>query len=291
MGLTKSLAISELDKVNIKNFYLNFLNVKNQVYDEVTIFMNSQDNLKSIIKSGKFIISEVGVTEGQEKALKNDNWSDFFLSKTKLGEKFAILGLSLQSCIELTYELKNSFFKKINTNYFKSNGELLDVVDGMNKFFDYSVLKISEGYIKDRQNIILDQQKVIHELSHPILQIREKLIVLPLIGILDSTRAKQMTKDLLYAIKDKQAGVVILDITGVPIVDTKVANHLIQTAKAVKLMGGTIKMTGISPEIAQTMVTVGAELTGIETLLDLESGILHANKILGYKILKDDQEL
>ena len=92
MGLTKSIAISELDKVNIKNFYLNFLNVKNQVYDEVTIFMNSQDNLKSIIKSGKFIISEVGVTEGQEKALKNDNWSDFFLSKTKLGEKYAILG-------------------------------------------------------------------------------------------------------------------------------------------------------------------------------------------------------
>lgn len=286
MGFIENNQLSTEDKKNIKIFFNFYLKQKDRVLEEVTNLLKTNEKYKLILKSEKINISEVGISFSQETAIVEDKWEKFFEPQFKLGEKFSILGLSLQSCLSLTSEFKDSFLNAIDFSLFKSNIDILDFIFGMQKFFDSSLLNIAEGFINERQTIINAQQKVIQELSHPILKLREKLLVLPLIGILDSVRAKQMTKDLLYAIKYNKAKIIILDITGVPIVDTKVANHLIETTKAVNLMGGKIILTGISPEVAQTLVTLGAELTGIETFLDLESGLEVADQILGIKLIK-----
>jgi rsbT co-antagonist protein RsbR len=101
----------------------------------------------------------------------------------------------------------------------------------------------------------------------------------------DSQRARQLTEQLLRGIRANRAKVVVMDITGVPSVDSTVANHLVQTVEASRLLGATVIVTGLSPEIAQTLVTIGVDLTKMNTVGDLQGGIEEAELLLGYKVL------
>ena len=125
-------------------------------------------------------------------------------------------------------------------------------------FFDLGV--ITDVMIADRERTILAQQEAIRELSTPTLQVRERLLILPIIGVLDTYRARQLTEGLLQAIRARRARVVVMDITGVATVDSKVANHLLQTVAASRLMGATVIVTGLSADVAQSLVTLGVAL-------------------------------
>lgn len=111
----------------------------------------------------------------------------------------------------------------------------------------------------------------------------EGLLILPIVGLIDSDRARQLTDQLLRAIREHRAKAVVIDITGVPAVDSKVANHLIQTVDAARLLGATAILTGVSAEIAQTIVTIGVDLSKINTVGDLQGGIDRADQLLGYR--------
>jgi rsbT co-antagonist protein RsbR len=130
------------------------------------------------------------------------------------------------------------------------------------------------------------QQEVIQELSTPVLQLRDQLLLMPIIGLIDSFRAQQITEHLLQAIRTHRARVVVLDITGVLTVDSMVANHVIKTVEAARLMGAQTIVTGISTEIAQTLVRIGVDLSELNTLGNLNTGITEANRILGYKVVR-----
>lgn len=114
---------------------------------------------------------------------------------------------------------------------------------------------------------------LVNELSTPIVPVYSGILVLPLVGAIDSGRSSDLTDRLLTSISEHQADCVIIDITGVPVVDTSVAQHLLQTARAASLLGSTVIFTGIGPEIAQTIVQLGVELNGVMTLRDLEAGL------------------
>lgn len=129
-------------------------------------------------------------------------------------------------------------------------------------------------------------ERVILELSTPVLQLRDRLLMLPIIGILDSQRARQLTEQLLRSIRDNRAKLAVVDITGVPAVDSKVANHLLQTAEAARLMGATVILTGLSPEVAQSLVSIGVDLSRLTTVGDLQGGIFEAERMLGYKVTR-----
>jgi len=130
-----------------------------------------------------------------------------------------------------------------------------------------------ETYINQRELMIREQQEAIRELSTPVLQVRERLLILPIIGAIDAQRATQLTEQLLRAVRTNRAKAIVVDITGVPVVDTQVANHLVQTVEACRLMGATAIVTGISPEIARTLVKLGLDLSKIDTRGDLQEGI------------------
>src|SRR5437867_18967 len=117
------------------------------------------------------------------------------------------------------------------------------------------------------------------------LQVRERLLILPIIGVIDPQRARQLTEQLLRAIRTNRAKVVVIDITGVAAMDSNVANHLVQTVEASRLLGATVIVTGLSPEIAQTLVTIGVDLSEMATVGDLQGGIEEAERLLGYKVL------
>ena len=146
-------------------------------------------------------------------------------------------------------------------------------------FFDAAI--IFDGVVANREQTIRRQQEAIRELSTPILQLRERLLILPIIGLLDSYRAKQLADNLLQGIRAHRAKVVVMDVTGVATVDSKVANHLIQTAEAARLMGAVMIVTGLSVEVAQSLVTLGVDLSRLNTMGDLQGGIEQAERILG----------
>jgi rsbT co-antagonist protein RsbR len=119
-----------------------------------------------------------------------------------------------------------------------------------------------------------------------VLQVREQLLILPIIGVLDSARARQLTEQLLGAIQSNRAKVVVIDITGVATIDMTVADHLVQTVKASRLMGASAIITGLSSGIAQTLVDLGVDLTMMKTVGDLQGGLEEAERLLGYKVMR-----
>ncbi len=131
---------------------------------------------------------------------------------------------------------------------------------------------------------IRKQQDVIRELSTPVLPVSQGLLIVPIIGAIDSQRAAQLTEQLLRSVRANRAKAAVIDVTGVLTVDTAVANHLIQTAQACKLLGATLIITGISKDIALTLVQLGVELGEITTKVDLRSGIEEAHQMLGMQL-------
>jgi rsbT co-antagonist protein RsbR len=127
-----------------------------------------------------------------------------------------------------------------------------------------------------QNEIIQTQAAMLAELSTPLIPIDSQVMVMPLIGTLDSRRAQQIIDALLTGISESHARVAIIDITGVPIVDTQVANALIRAAQSVKLLGAQVVLTGIRPEVAQTLVGLGADLGGLVTRSSLQTGIAYA---------------
>lgn len=123
------------------------------------------------------------------------------------------------------------------------------------------------------------QAKTLLELSAPIVPISQGVLVLPLVGVLDSARAQQVMENLLGKVVERQARVAIIDVTGVPHIDTSSANALLQVARAVRLLGAQIVLTGIRPEVSQAIVGLNIDLTGIVTRRDLQSGIAFATAV------------
>ena len=151
-------------------------------------------------------------------------------------------------------------------------------------FFDIGLAV--DTYIFARETTLRKQQEAIRELSTPVLQIRDRLLLLPIIGVIDTHRARLITDGLLHSIRDTRAKVVVMDVTGVATIDTKVANHLIQTVTAARLMGARVIVTGLSSDVAQALVGLGLDLAKLDTVGDLQGGIEEAERILGYRTVR-----
>src|SRR5712671_4148246 len=176
--------------------------------------------------------------------------------------------------------LARSLFKKYQADF-----ELLNrVLDAYEPASNRIANTVGVSFVQERERIIRQQQEAIRELSTPVLQVREQLLILPIIGVLDSQRARQVTEQLLRAIRANRAKVVVIDITGVPTIDSTVANHLVQTVDASGLMGASVIITGLSSENALTLVTIGLDLSKMNAVGDLQGGIEEAERLLGYTV-------
>lgn len=160
----------------------------------------------------------------------------------------------------------------------KNEDEFTQVEFSMNFLIEQLIYERSENENKQQElqekiSLIEQQKQAIQELSTPIIKIWDQVLVLPLIGTLDTRRSQGLTENLLTDIATSQSKIAILDITGVPAVDSAVANHLLKTVASVKLLGAECVITGIRPEVAQTIVHLGVDLTEVETLSNLAEGL------------------
>jgi rsbT co-antagonist protein RsbR len=150
--------------------------------------------------------------------------------------------------------------------------------------------QIEEAMRVQQDDMIRAQSAALAELSTPLIPISEDIVVMPLIGLLDSQRAQQVMTTLLEGISKTGAAVAILDITGVSVVDTQVANGLIRAARAAALLGAEVVLTGIRPEVARTLVGLGADLQDIVTRGTLQSGITYAMERREEREAADDED-
>lgn len=165
---------------------------------------------------------------------------------------------------------------------------LVRALNGLNRLVSAVISTVGAEYADMRESMLeQEHRRILRELSVPVVSVWEGVLVVPLVGVLDSTRAREMTQTLLESVSEKRVRVVILDITGVPAVDTQVADHLIRTVKAARLLGTQSVLVGIRPVIAQTLVRLGVDLESVHTEADLQSGLLYAFELLGYRIVRD----
>jgi rsbT co-antagonist protein RsbR len=202
-----------------------------------------------------------------------------------LSERIIPRGVDTPEVLGIVLLLRDVLARSLFEKYQADFALLNRVLDAYEPAANRIATTVAVGFVQERERVIRQQQEAIRELSTPVLQVRERLLILPIIGVVDSERARQLTEQLLRGVRSNRAKVVVMDITGVPSVDATVANHLVQTVEAARLLGATVIVTGLSPEIAQTLVTIGVDLTKMNTVGDLQGGIEEAELLLGYRVL------
>jgi rsbT co-antagonist protein RsbR len=193
----------------------------------------------------------------------SEEWAPVRELLTSYSRSRAKQGFTPTETANFVLSLKQAVFNAMRT---EQKGEALaDVLWSVSRLLDGLGLFTTETYQKSREEIIARQQQELLELSTPVVQLWKGVLALPLIGTLDSARTQVVMESLLQAIVETGSSIAIIDITGVPVVDTLVAQHLLKTVAAARLMGADCIISGIRPQIAQTIVHLGVEISDVIT--------------------------
>jgi rsbT co-antagonist protein RsbR len=203
-----------------------------------------------------------------------------------LSERIIPRGVETHEVVGIVLLLRDVLARSLFEKYRHDFDLLNRVLDAYEPAANRIANTVAVSFVEQRERTIRRQQDSIRELSTPVLQVRERLLILPIIGVLDTQRAEQLTDQLLHGIRAHRAKVVVIDITGVPDVDETVANHLVRAVDASRLMGAAVIITGLSAEIAQTLVTIGVDLGKMNTVGDLQGGIEEAERTLGFAVIR-----
>ena len=190
-------------------------------------------------------------------------------------------GFSSDETAMFIFSLKKPFFAALRTDAGKDADALADQVWRATELLDAMGLHTVKAFQKSREEVINRQQREMLELSTPVVKLWEGILALPMIGTLDSARTQVVMENLLQKVVETGAQIAILDITGVPTVDTLVAQHLLKTVTALRLMGAECIISGVRPQIAQTIVHLGVDLQGVTTKANLADALALALKRTG----------
>jgi rsbT co-antagonist protein RsbR len=270
------LTLYQMFQQDVKNVIAFGARVKDRipdVVDEFYVWMRRQPFF------GEFFADEATVT--RLKGLQGEYWQEFFrceineeyVTKRRLvGETHARIGLPLQAYLA-AMNVSFSLFSDAGRGDGAIPENYGDEIRSMTKLMHLDTAIVVEEFTKVTNQIIAQQGQALIEMSTPVTAIWQDILMLPIVGIIDSKRAMDIMNAMLAKIADARAKVIILDISGVGVVDTAVANHLIKITKATKLMGCECVISGVSPAIAQTIVELGIEVGDIHTTATLRDAL------------------
>ncbi len=198
-------------------------------------------------------------------------------------------GFSPSETANFIFSLKQPLFEHMRKEMAKDPAALANSIWSLTVTLDKLGLYTTEIYQKTREEVIMRQQQEMLELSTPVVRLWEGVLALPLIGTLDSARTQVVMETLLQEIVSTGAAIAIIDITGVPTVDTLVAQHLLKTVSAARLMGADCIISGIRPQIAQTIVHLGVELNNVITKSTLADAFIIAMQRLNFVVTRGTQ--
>ncbi|MDF3349309.1 MULTISPECIES: STAS domain-containing protein [Sulfitobacter] len=228
-----------------------------------------------------------GVT-GEDFDFDDTQWDDLRAVLTDVSRERVNRGVTPTEMATFVLALKTPLFKRLETMLDSDHAMLIRDVMLVTRLVDAFAIYTNEIFILEREQIIDRQRQEMLELSTPVVELWDRVLTLPLIGTLDSARAQEVMENLLQTILERQAEVVIMDITGVGTVDTQVAQHLLRAAAAVRLMGAECIISGISPMIAQTMVQLGIDVGTVSTRSSIRTALSDALMTVGYVIKKTE---
>ncbi|MBY0547265.1 MAG: STAS domain-containing protein [Candidatus Obscuribacterales bacterium] len=265
----------------IRDFALN--NVEN-IVEEFYEHLLSFPQTKEFFRDPK-VLNRVKKAQTQYfKELTAGSYGDEYVKgRLKIGRVHQNIGMQFDYYLGAYRRYLESFLVKLFEAFKDDPAKVIACHLSMMKLVFLDISLAMDSYLRT----IRLQTDAIKELATPVLQVRPGLLISPIVGMIDTQRARQLTEAILHSIRAQRAKVVVIDITGVPIVDSKVANHLVQTVEAARLMGTVVILTGISPEIAQTLVVLGVNLSSVRTVGDLQEGFEEAERLLGYKLVKE----
>ncbi len=188
------------------------------------------------------------------------------------------------------FSLKDALLNTLQSELKEDPLALVEAIYKVSKLMDSLGIVTFETFIKGREEVILRQTDEITEISTPVIRVWDGILALPIIGTLDSARTQVVMENLLQEIVESGSTIAILDISGVPAVDSLVAQHLIKTVAATRLMGAECIISGIRPEIAQTIVHLGIDLSNIVTKATLASALKHAFGLLKIEVKRVQKE-
>jgi rsbT co-antagonist protein RsbR len=226
------------------------------------------------------------VQSGELADITGPAWAGVREMLSDLSQSQVTLGYTPSETATFVLSLKQPLFARLRQELGRDVEALADEVWTATLLLDKLALFTTEVYQKGREELISRQQHEMLELSTPVVQLWDNVLALPLIGTLDSARTQVVMENLLQKIVDTGAAIAIIDITGVPTVDTLVAQHLLKTVAAARLMGADCIISGIRPQIAQTIVHLGVELNSVVTKATLADAFAIALQKTGATIGK-----
>jgi rsbT co-antagonist protein RsbR len=220
--------------------------------------------------------------------ISGPDWSGVRDFLVDLSSRRAKDGYTPRETASFVYSLKQPLFTALSVEFGQDPARLAEEVWLATLLMDELGLLTTEAFQKSREEVILRQQKELLELSTPVVRLWENILALPLIGTLDSARTQIVMQNLLDAIVQTRSDYAIIDITGVPIVDTLVAQHLLKTVAAARLMGADCLISGIRPQIAQTIIHLGVDLSEVTTKATLADAFDIALRRSGHKVVRQE---
>ncbi|AGE24884.1 STAS domain-containing protein [Pseudomonas poae] len=223
---------------------------------------------------------------GGSQNINHENWAQTRLFLEKLSHSRALVGQDSQQTASFIFALKGPVFDLLQREYANDGAQLAEQLWEVSELLDGLGMHTIRTFQKSREAVIKRQQEELLELSTPVVKLWDGVLALPMIGTLDSQRTQVVMESLLQRIVDTGSEIAIIDITGVPTVDTLVAQHLLKTVTAIRLMGADCIISGVRPQIAQTIVHLGLDLQGVVTKANLADALALALKRLGVNISK-----
>jgi rsbT co-antagonist protein RsbR len=229
--------------------------------------------------------------KGSVENVSGPEWNRVREILTDISSSRAKGGYTPSETAGFVFSLKRPIFLAVLEELGSDPGALGDTLWQTTELLDNLGLLTTETFQKTREDIISRQQQELMELSTPVVRLWENILALPLIGTLDSARTQVVMQNLLDAIVETRSDFAIIDITGVPVVDTLVAQHLLKTVAAARLMGADCLISGIRPQIAQTIIHLGVDLTMVTTKATLADAFAIALRRSGQAVVKAEKRV
>jgi rsbT co-antagonist protein RsbR len=214
------------------------------------------------------------------------HWKEIGHFLEELSRTRVMQGFTSDQTATFVFSLKKPIFNRLRSELAKEPEALADEAWIATELVDKMGLLTVRAFQKAREEVINRQQQELLELSTPVVKLWEGVLAIPMIGTLDSARTQLVMESLLQTIVEEEASIAIIDITGVPTVDTLVAQHLLKTVTAIRLMGADCIISGVRPQIAQTIVHLGVDLRAVTTKANLADALSLALKRMGISVVK-----
>ncbi|MBA9029231.1 RsbT co-antagonist protein RsbRA [Peribacillus huizhouensis] len=249
---------------------------------------NADERLINVISNEMFVQTSAEYIDLIISNTRRNN-EEFTYKLSEFAEKAVRLGWPLSFLIEGIHKFTLCVINGMVLKGQVTKDNQMEIIYDLDKWTSPMKQEIISTYTQTWEGTVSLQKIALQELSAPLIPVMEGITIMPLIGTIDTERAKQIMENLLTGAVKQRSEVVLIDITGVPVVDTMVAHHIIQAAEAVRLVGAKCMICGIRPEIAQTIVSLGINLNEIVTKNSLKKGIDAALELTNRKIAKVEE--